>query len=66
MNKITTLFLVFIASFSFAQNEKDTAELWFGAYADGYYSYYSNTKEVAYQQNDAIGAYHNNFGLNVI
>jgi hypothetical protein len=64
MNKITTLFLVFIASFSFVQNEKDTAELWFGAYADGYYS--SNTKEVAYQKHDAIGAYHNNFELNVI
>jgi hypothetical protein len=65
MNKITTLFLVFISCFSFAQDEKDSAELSFGAYTDGYYSYYSNATEVAYQQHDAIGAYHNNFGLNI-
>ena len=39
--------------------------LTFGAYADGYYSWYSKGDDVAQQQHDCIGAYHNNFGLNI-
>ena len=65
MNKLTTLLLVVAPLFAFSQEKTDTTELTFGAYADGYYSYYSNANEVAYQQHDAIGAYHNNFGLNI-
>ncbi|GAB5537903.1 MAG: hypothetical protein Salg2KO_00060 [Salibacteraceae bacterium] len=48
-----------------ATSQTDTTKITFGAYADGYYSYYTNANEVAYQQHDAIGAFHNNFGLNV-
>lgn len=65
MNKYLTIVLAVLTQIAIAQDGKDTAELSFGAYADGYYSYYSNAKEVAYQQHDAIGAYHNNFGLNI-
>ena len=48
-----------------AQGQKDTSKITFGAYADGYYSYYTGAREVAYQQHDCIGAFHNNFGLNI-
>lgn len=64
-----TKYLPFLAGFVLfvidGMAQSDTTEISFGAYADGYYSYYSNANEVAYQQHDAIGAYHNNFGLNV-
>lgn len=43
----------------------DTSSFSFGAYADGYYSYYSNADDVVLQQHNCIGAFHNNFGLNV-
>ncbi len=47
-------------------NKSDTSKLTLGAYADGYYSWYSNADEVALQQHDCIGAFHNNFGLNIV
>jgi hypothetical protein len=65
MNKALSLVALLFPFIAFAQDEKDSSEVSFGGYADGYYSYYTNAKEVAYQQHDAIGAYHNNFGLNI-
>jgi hypothetical protein len=44
---------------------QDTSSVRLGAYADGYYSWYSNGDRTIYQESDVIGAYHNNFGLNV-
>ncbi|GAB4375978.1 MAG: hypothetical protein Kow0075_02750 [Salibacteraceae bacterium] len=35
------------------------------AYADTYYSWYSKVTATALQQHDAIGAFHNNFGINI-
>lgn len=43
----------------------ESPRLTLGAYADAYYSWYSNGDDVAQQQHDCIGAFHNNFGLNV-
>lgn len=48
-----------------AASKVDTAKLTIGAYADGYYAYYSNAKDVVLQQHNSVAAYHNNFGLNI-
>lgn len=45
--------------------QKDTSSITIGGYADSYYSWYSSGNRSVYQQHDAIGAYHNNFGLNI-
>lgn len=63
MKNLLTLLLCVSGWYATAQD--DSLAVSFGAYADGYYSYYTRATEVAYQQHDAIGAYHNNFGLNV-
>ncbi|MEX2595993.1 MAG: outer membrane beta-barrel protein [Salibacteraceae bacterium] len=47
-----------------AQNH-DSNDISIRGYADAYYSWYSNANQVALQQHDAIGAFHNNFGLNI-
>jgi len=65
MTRTLTLLILLLSANGFAQSDKDTTTLSFGAYADGYYSYYTGANEVAYQQHDAIGAFHNNFGLNI-
>ena len=66
MKRILTIFLILWTSNLLAQEEaKDTSKVTLGAYADGYYSYYSNGNNSVVQQHDCIGAYHNNFGLNI-
>ncbi len=67
MKKIHLLILLLwtINASAQAPEKSDTSTLTLGAYADGYYSWYSNGNEVAQQQHDCIGAFHNNFGLNV-
>lgn len=65
MNKAVVLLSILFPFWGLAQHEKDSSEVSFGGYADGYYSYYTNANEVALQQHDCIGAYHNNFGLNI-
>lgn len=65
MKRILTLILSILTISAAAQSPWDGAEASFGAYADAYYSYYSNAKDVRYQQHDCIGAFHNNLGLNI-
>jgi hypothetical protein len=65
MTRTLTLLILLLSTHGFAQSDKDTTTLSFGAYADGYYSYYTNANSVTYQVHDAIGAFHNNFGLNI-
>ena len=65
MKRILTLILSILTISAAAQSPWDGAEASFGACADAYYSYYSNAKDVRYQQHDCIGAFHNNLGLNI-
>lgn len=65
MIRILTFLLIFTSINLAAQEKKDTSALTIGAYADAYYSKYSNAHDVSLQQHDCIGAYNNNFGLNI-
>ena len=65
MHQTLTFLLIFSSISLFSQEKNDTSALTIGGYADAYYSWYSNAKDVALQQHDCIGAYHNNFGLNI-
>lgn len=56
--------LACLSTMSLAQDStKNTLSL--GAYIDTYYAYYSGANDVALQQHNSVGAYHNNIGLNV-
>ena len=67
MKKILPLLLIIWTIDLSAQDsvQAEISKLNLAAYADGYYSWYSNGDDVALQQHDCIGAYHNNFGLNI-
>ncbi|NQV51631.1 MAG: outer membrane beta-barrel protein [Flavobacteriales bacterium] len=64
MKRILTLILSILTISAIGQEEADTSSVTIGAYADGYYAYYNNAQNVAIQQHNSIGAYHNNLGLN--
>jgi len=65
LTRILTITLRILTISAAAQSPWDGAEASFGAYADAYYSYYTNASDVRLQQHDCIGAFHNNLGLNI-
>jgi len=62
MRILTTILVLIWTSNLLAQ---ETPQITIGGYADAYYSWYSNGDRTILQESDCIGAYHNNFGLNV-
>jgi hypothetical protein len=63
--RITFSILISWTISSAAFSQADSSKLTIGGYADGYYAWYTNAHAVVLQQHDCIGAYHNNFGLNI-
>lgn len=61
----TLILITLLSTTKLLAQEADSSMVSFGAYADGYYSWYSNGDQTIYQESDVIGAFHNNFGLNV-
>ncbi|MEQ9187559.1 MAG: outer membrane beta-barrel protein [Cryomorphaceae bacterium] len=60
-----TIILIILTTSAIAQEgDADSSSVTVGAYADAYYAYYSNAQNVALQQHNSVGAYHNNLGLN--
>lgn len=65
MKRILTIILSLWTTISLAQTEeRDTTSITVGGYVDAYYAWYDNAYNVALQQHNCIGAYHNSLGLN--